>query len=154
MKKFNMKTLFDQETCHELQSRMNKLSSNSQALWGKMNVAQMLAHCKEAFKVPLMEKSPPRMFMGYLMGWMMKSKLYNETPWGKNLPTAPNFKITDDRNFEKEKGELQALVTAFNKANPAQVEKIVHPFFGKLTGEQWGKAMYKHMDHHLTQFGA
>jgi hypothetical protein len=148
-----MKSLFDKEAYEEIISRFGKLNTQSQRQWGKMDAAQMMAHCKEAFKVPLSEKSPPRMFMGLLLGWMMKGKMHDEAPWKKNLPTAPQFIIKGERNFEKEKSELISLITQFNKANPSAVEKIVHPFFGKFTGEQWGKAMYKHLDHHLTQFG-
>ncbi len=148
-----MKSLFDKDTYDEILRRINALSPQSQHLWGKMEVAQMLAHCKEAFKVPLSEHKYPRIFMGLLLGWMMKAKLYNESPWGKNLPTAPNFLIKDTRNFELEKKELTDLITKFNTAGPGNVGKFPHPFFGTLTPEQWGMGMYKHLDHHLQQFG-
>lgn len=148
-----MQNLFDQSTYNEIIERMNKLTPASKAKWGKMNVAQMLAHCKEAFKVPLSEKKLPRMFMGMLLGWMIKSKLYNEEPWKKNLPTAPNFIIRDEREFDKEKEGLTELVNRFFHAGPGGISRYPHPFFGKFTPEQWGKGMYKHLDHHLNQFG-
>jgi hypothetical protein len=148
-----MKSLFDNIAYTEIKNRMASLTAQSHRQWGKMDVAQMLAHCKEAFKVPLSEKSPPKIFPLYLIGWMMKSKLYNDSAWAKDLPTAPNFKITDPRDFEKEKAELTELVNRFHQSSPSAIEKIVHPVFGKYTGEQWGMSMYKHLDHHLTQFG-
>ena len=148
-----MKNLFDKDSYEEIIRRINTLTPASQRLWGKMEVAQMLAHCKEAFKVPLSDKKIPRMFIGYLLGWMMRSKLYNETPWGKNLPTAPNFLIKDERDFNTEKNGLLELITKFNRLGAGNVGKFPHPFFGKLTQEQWGKSMYKHLDHHLSQFG-
>jgi hypothetical protein len=148
-----MKNLFNKSTLEEVVNRLNQLTPQSQRQWGKMEVAQMLAHCKEAFKVPLMEKSPPRMFIGILLGWMMKPKLYNESPWKQNLPTAPQFIIKDKRNFEVEKNELLPLINKFHNDSPQRIATIVHPMFGKYTGEQWGKAMYKHLDHHLQQFG-
>ena len=148
-----MKNLFDKDSYEEIIRRINTLTPASQRLWGKMEVAQMLAHCKEAFKVPLSDKKIPRMFIGYLLGWMMRSKLYNETPWGKNLPTAPNFLIKDGRDFNTEKNGLMELITKFNSLGAGNVGKFPHPFFGKLTQEQWGKSMYKHLDHHLSQFG-
>ncbi len=149
-----MKNLFDKPAYEEIISRMNKLSANSQQQWGKMDVAQMLAHCKEAFKVPLSESPLKRSFLGLLIGWMIKDKLHNDVPWKHNLPTAPQFIIKDSRNFEKEKNELLSLINKFHAGNPAVIEKIVHPMFGKFSGEQWGMAMYKHIDHHLMQFGA
>lgn len=147
-----MKNLFDKTVYEEISGRMDKLTAENQRQWGKMNVGQMLAHCKEAFKVPLSEKSPPKIYPMCLIGWMIKGKLYDDAPWKQNLPTAPHFKISDERNFEKEKAELTVLVSRFHQSSPAAIEKIIHPVFGKYTGEQWGKAMYKHLDHHLKQF--
>ena len=148
-----MKSLFDTGTYNEITERINKLTPQSQRQWGKMNVAQMLAHCKEAFKVPLSDKKMPRMFLGLLVGWMVKAKLYNDSPWKRNLPTAPNFIIKDDKDFEKEKKELTGLITQFYNGGPANVGKFPHPMFGSFSSEQWGKSMYKHLDHHFQQFG-
>ncbi len=148
-----VKSLFDKDVFDETISRVNQLNGNSLALWGKMNVAQMLAHCKVAFGVPLSDKPMPRMFLGLLMGWMMKKKLYNNEPWKHNLPTAPNFIIKDERNFAEEKSELISLVTEFNSRGPKNIGKFPHPFFGTYTKEQWGLSMWKHLDHHLKQFG-
>ncbi len=148
-----MKSLFDKEAYDEILRRINSLTPQSQRGWGKMEVAQMLAHCKEAFKVPLSDKKMPRIFMGLMLAWMMKSKMYNESPWKKNLPTAPSFLIKDQREFDLEKGELTELISKFYTAGRGNVGKFPHPFFGKFTQEQWGKSMYKHLDHHLKQFG-
>jgi hypothetical protein len=148
-----MKNLFDKDTYAEITSRINALTPQSQRQWGKMDVAQMLAHCKEAFKVPLSDKKMPRMFMGILIGWAFKKKLHNESPWKQNLPTAPNFIIKDSRDFEKEKQELMDLINQFHNGGLNKVGRFPHPMFGTFTTEQWGKSMYKHLDHHLMQFG-
>lgn len=148
-----MKNLFDQNTYEEIISRLNALTPQTQRQWGKMNAAQMLAHCKEAFKMPLSEKKLPRMFIGLLLGWAFKKKLYNDEPWKKGLPTAPNFIIKDERDFEKEKSGLTDLINRFYTGGPEKVGRYPHPMFGNFTSEQWGQAMYKHMDHHLMQFG-
>lgn len=148
-----MKNLFDKETHTEIINRINCLTPDTQRQWGKMIVSQMLAHCKEAFKVPLSDKKMPRNIMGLLIGWAFKKKLYNEDPWKKNLPTAPNFIIKDERDFEKEKQELTGMINQFYKGGPDNVGKFPHPMFGSFTAEQWGKSMYKHLDHHFMQFG-
>ncbi len=147
-----MQSLFDLTVYNNIVDRINKLTPQSRAQWGKMNVAQMLAHCKEAFKVPLSEKEIPRIFLGRLIGWAIKSKLYNEEPWKKNLPTDPNFLIKDERIFLDEKKELLDLVNKFYLSGMGGISKYPHPFFGALTPGQWGKSMYKHLDHHLCQF--
>ena len=147
-----MQSLFDTNTYTEVIDRINTLSPASTAQWGKMNVAQMLAHCKAAFRVPLSEKKLPRMFVGRIIGPLIKSKLYNESPWKQNLPTAPEFIIKDERNFDKEKRELLDLLYKFHAAGPDGIGQFPHPFFGTFTKEQWGMSMYKHLDHHLKQF--
>ena len=148
-----LRNLFDQATYRDTVERLNRLTPESERLWGKMTVSQMLAHCKRAFRVPLSEVPMPRMFLGRLLGWMAKPKLYNNTPWGKSLPTSPSFIIRDERNFEKEKTALLELVEQFHTRGPEKVGLYPHPFFGKLTKEQWGVSMWKHIDHHLRQFG-
>lgn len=148
----DIKNLFDTIAYNDIVNRLNNLQPESQRQWGKMSVAQMMAHCKEAFKVPLSEMPMPRMLLGRLVGGMIKYKLYNNTPWQQGLPTAPNFVIKNEREFEIEKNGLLELVTRFYTAGPQGAGKYPHPFFGTLTPEQWGKSMWKHLDHHLRQF--
>lgn len=148
-----MKNLFEKDTYDEITNRINALTPETPNQWGKMNVAQMLAHCKEAFTVPLSEKKLPRMFLGLLIGWAFKKKLYNDDPWKKNLPTAPNFIIKGERNFDTEKKDLTDMINRFYEGGPGKVGRHPHPMFGSYTSDQWGKSMYKHLDHHLHQFG-
>lgn len=149
-----MKSIFQNDAYNEIISRLNKLNPNSDRQWGKMDVSQMMAHCCGPIRVGLSDKPMPRAFIGLLLGWMMKSKLYNDSPWGKDLPTAKEFYVRDARDFETEKKNLSALLEQFHKKGEASVGKYPHPFFGKFSGEQWGKSIYKHMDHHLRQFNA
>ena len=148
-----MKNLFDHGVYMEVVMRLNNLEPTSQRQWGKMDVAQMLAHCTAACKVPLSEKKLPRMFLGVLLSWMIKSKMYDDQPWKKNLPTSPEFVMKDPKDFEEEKKQLLELVERFYQARPGGISKYPHPFFGHFTPTQWGQSMYKHLDHHLQQFG-
>jgi hypothetical protein len=149
-----MQSLYDKTAYNEIMDRLTKLSPQAVPAWGKMNVSQMMAHCSEALRVPLSDQKMPRMFMGRLLGWVFKKQLSLDKPYKKSLPTAPAFIIKDDRNFEKERNQLSELITSFFNRGPEKTGKYPHPFFGTLTKEQWGKAMYKHTDHHLQQFGA
>ena len=148
-----MKNLLNKETYQELTSRLQKLQPDSKALWGKMNVAQMLAHVSIAYKVPLSDTATPRMFVGRLIGWAIKPMMYNDKPWKKNLPTAPSFIITNERDFNTELLGQLTLVEKFHTSTPENIGRHPHPMFGKFTTEQWGNAMYKHLNHHLEQFG-
>jgi len=78
--------------------------------------------------------------------------MYNDKPWRKGLPTAPQLKVVDDKDFKEEKAILEQLVDAFHQLDNREVWNP-HPLFGKFTKEQYGQMEYKHLDHHLRQFG-
>ncbi|NER15144.1 DUF1569 domain-containing protein [Leptobacterium flavescens] len=149
-----MKSIFEESSYQELQNRLEQLDEKTQPTWGKMNAAQMCAHCQGPLNVGL-EKIALRNRPGLLKRLLfraVRSSLYNDRPWKQSLPTARQFVINDDRDFHKEKDMLSALITEFHQAKNKE-NWIVHPYFGKFTPEQWGKMQYKHMDHHLRQFG-
>jgi hypothetical protein len=118
-----------------------------------MNVAQMLAHCQQPLRVAYGELKLKQGLMGILFGRIIKKKLSGEQPFKKNLPTDKSFKITEPREFEKEKQQLISLVKKFSSEGPAALTKHPHPFFGKLSIEEWDNLSWKHLDHHLQQFG-
>lgn len=148
-----MKNLFQLENKEEIVSRINKLTPNSQKKWGKMDVAQMMAHCSAAFEVALSERKRPRVFLGYLFGRMAKKQFVYSTEYTKNSPTDSTFKIVDTRDFEKEKARLLSFIDRFYHFGPEGIHEAMHPFFGKMTGLEWAQLKYNHLHHHLSQFG-
>ena len=118
-----------------------------------MTVSQMLAHSQTTIEVALGDRTLKGGLMAFLFGKMAKKKLVKEAPFKKNLPTAPSFIIKGGRNFNEEKEKLVTLVQHFGKSDPEEIAKRPHPFFGKLTTEEWNILQSKHLDHHLTQFG-
>ena len=79
--------------------------------------------------------------------------MYNEKLWKKNMPTTRQFKVEDEMDFAKEKKALLGLINDFYATRDLK-ERKSHPAFGHFTYEQWGQMQYKHLDHHLRQFGA
>ncbi len=152
--KINMQNLYEQPVYEAILERIKSLTPNQKPLWGKMNAAQMLAHCCVAFSVPLADKALPRPLLGRMFGWMIKSKLYDEVPYKKSLPTSPAFIIKDEKNFEEEQEKLLNLTSEFFTKGKKNTGRFPHPIFGTFTPDQWGISMYKHLDHHLRQFGA
>jgi Protein of unknown function (DUF1569) len=147
-----MKTIFDKTTREELISRINSLNENSSAQWGKMNVYQMLKHCTIWEEMILGKKKYKQLFMGRLFGKMaLRNNLKDEKPLGRNSPTMPGFKITENGNVEEQKKKWIALI---EEEKDFANHDFVHPFFGKMTKEQIGHFAYKHTDHHLRQFNA
>ncbi len=148
-----MKNIFQPEALEEIKQRINNLQPNTQRQWGKMEVAQMMAHCSAALEVAAGQKFPPRIFIGRLLGPFIKSVFLNDKPLKRNTPTDKSFLVIDQRNFEKEKARLINLATQFSAGGEAKCTTHPHSFFGKLTPGEWGIGMYKHLDHHLRQFG-
>ncbi|WP_184550702.1 DUF1569 domain-containing protein [Mucilaginibacter sp. FT3.2] len=146
-----MKTIFDKATRTELIARINMLNENSTAQWGKMNVYQMLKHCSLWEEMVLGKTRYKQSFLGMLFGKMaLKGILNDDRPIKKNLPTVPGFKITGNGNVPAERARWIALIEEHNRVtNP----NFIHPFFGKMSPEQTGRFAYKHIDHHLKQFG-
>ncbi|MBX7051282.1 MAG: DUF1569 domain-containing protein [Flavobacteriales bacterium] len=149
-----MKNLFEQEAYQEVISRIESLHPQSQRQWGKMDVAQMLAHCANALEVANGDRELRRGLMGYLFGGMMKKKYVYGTEYRKNDPTDPTFKITDDRVFESEKNRLLQHIHRFHQAGEAGIGSRMHSFFGQMTAKEWAQLSYNHLNHHLNQFGA
>ncbi len=148
-----MNSLFEKNTYQAMVDRVHQLQPSTASKWGKMNVAQMLTHCARTYAVPLSTTTMPRLFMGRLIAWLFKPTMYNEKPWKQNLPTSPEFVVKEDKNFDVEKANLLDLMQKFYDKGEAGIGDKVHPFFGKFTASQWGITMYKHLDHHLQQFG-
>lgn len=148
-----MKTVYDKTTVEELISRLDKLTPETQALWGKMNAAQMIEHCSIGMETIRGTRVIKRVFIGYLFGKMMKPSFYNEKPFKKNLPTAKELTIVNTVDFNKAKAEIIEHLKAIQTGGPENCTTKPHAFFGHLTPEQWGIGMYKHLDHHLQQFG-
>jgi len=149
-----MKSLFNSEAHEEILSRVNQLSESSERQWGKMRVEQMLHHCQFPLKISLGSYNPnnkPNLMLK-LMGKFFKKSLYNDKLWRQGLPTAKGLKVVDDKNFEEEKKVLVGLINDFHNEKTRK-EWDPHPTFGSFTREQWGQMQYKHLDHHLRQFG-
>ncbi len=148
-----MKSLFNESDSNELIQRVKRLSPDAKAQWGKMEVAQMLAHAQRPMMSAYGELKAKRGLMGIMFGKMAKKKLTGDQPFQRNLPTDRNFVVRDQRNFEEERQKLILSVQRFMQVGPHGITKDPHPFFGPMTSEEWDRLMWNHLDHHLRQFG-
>jgi hypothetical protein len=86
-----MKTLFQAATVDEVQQRLGLLHPNSERQWGKMDAAQMLAHCSAWMDMASGLDNPPRVLIGYIFGRMAKSTVISDDPIRRNMPTAKSL---------------------------------------------------------------
>ena len=146
-----MKSLFNDDAFAEIKQRIEKLEENSSRQWGKMNAAQMAWHCQGPLNI-MLQKNDYGLKPNWFAKVFFKKSLYNDKTWRKNLPTAKFLKATSDKDFNTEKDKLKALVDEVGN-NRKKVDWGTHPGFGYFTDQQWGQMQYKHLDHHLRQFG-
>ena len=149
-----MKTIFEKETYDELLTRLGNVSPECKRQWGKMTPCQMMEHTARVLEMATSEEQPiKQIFLGKAISWIFKKSFLGEKPFGKNAPTGPDYVIKDEPELEQTRERLKQLITKFHSLGSEGLDGNVHPFFGKLTGKQWGETQYKHVDHHLRQFG-
>lgn len=150
-----MKNLFDAAMANQIKTRLGSLEPQSERRWGKMTPARMLAHCAVSMQWAVGEVVPERgPLPTRLLGRLVKPMVFRDDgPLRENSPTAKSLIIADERDFGKERERLTGLIDKFAAGGPAGCTKYPHTFFGKLTPEEWAILMYKHLDHHLRQFG-
>ncbi len=150
-----IKNILDSVAYESIKKRIENLQPNAERVWGKMDSAQMLAHCSVPIeqaigKTPFVDES--NFLSKTLIRWVVLRKI-KQGAFGRNLPTAKSFYITDERLFALEKQRLLAnLSHFFEKGQKGSF--MPHPSFGNFSAKQWGELTHLHLDHHLSQFSA
>lgn len=145
--------LFAADARASMRARLQTLRPDSPRQWGRMNAAQMLAHCTAAFGDACGDREVRQVWIGKLIGPLALKYVLGDRPMQKNAPTAAALRIGDDRDFAVERERLEAILGRFCAEGPSAADGRVHVLFGRMSGDEWGRLLYKHLDHHLRQFG-
>src|SRR5690554_4269810 len=149
-----MQNIFDLKVTEELISRINQLNPTTSPHWGKMNVSQMLAHCNVVYEMVYTDQHPkPNGFVKFILKLFVKQAVVNEMPYKRNSKTAPAFIIADKRDFEVERERLIEYNLKTQKLGQDHFHQKEYHSFGTLTITEWNNLFYKHLNHHLEQFG-
>jgi len=150
-----VKNLFDVALAQELQSRLSQLTPESPRQWGKMTAAQAVAHCALSFDMASGVSNPPPGSIGLrILGRLIRPiVLRDDEPIRRNVQTSPSLVVADQRDLTRERERLRIAIDRFVAEGPTGCTTHPHFLFGKLTPDQWAILMYKHVDHHLRQFG-
>jgi hypothetical protein len=97
-----VKNLFQPDAVNEVISRIDKLPPTTQPQWGKMDVAQMMAHCSATLDAASGRVVLPRLLIGRLLGPFVRPALTNNRAFSKNSLTDKNFVIADKRDFARD----------------------------------------------------
>lgn len=148
-----MQNIFNDEDRAAIESRFTRLQPAAQRKWGKMNAAQMLAHCAVTLETPLGDRQEKRTLIGRLLAPLVRTSVLGEAPLRRNTPTDAHCVIADERQFFEEQRRVLETLARLCDRGPSAADHRLHSFFGTLSGQDWGRLVYKHLDHHLRQFG-
>lgn len=152
-----MKDLFNPIMVEEIKQRILQLRPESERQWGTLIVAEALAHCTSGIQMAMGVIQPKRAsFPANLLGPLIKPLVFrDDKPLRRNSPSSPELFFADSTQCElqHERSRLIAAIDGFASQGAACCTSNPHPFFGRLNPEQWAILMYKHLDHHLRQFG-
>lgn len=144
---------YDDNTYEALLGRIARLAPDAVPKWGKMNGAQMCAHCAEIAEVAHGKALEGTPFFIRLMGGLIKKMVLKEKPYPRGSKTHPQFVISGSEDLEEQKARLLKVLESMHSAGRAAAGETSHPIFGAMTPDEHGWLTYKHLDHHLTQFG-
>lgn len=149
-----MENVLTQSGFEIMRDRINQLTPNSKAEWGRMSVSQMLAHLNVAYEMTFENIHPkPNRLMKFILKMLVKKSVVGPKPYPRNGKTAPQFIIKDERDFIAEKSRLMSYTEKSKDLGEAHFEGKESHSFGALTAQEWNVMFSKHLDHHLTQFG-
>ncbi|MES2701178.1 MAG: DUF1569 domain-containing protein [Bacteroidota bacterium] len=147
-------SIFQKDVADKIIARINTLTPAAQPQWGKMNVSQMLAHCNVTYELVYDNKHPnPNGFVKLLLKLFVKNAVVSETPYKHNSRTAPVFLVTTEKKFNTEKERLINYITRTQQLGEKEFDGKPSNSFGPLSKTEWNNMFYKHLDHHLRQFG-
>ena len=149
-----MKNIFTIEVTNEVIQRIENLTPETNPNWGKMSVSQMLTHCCVTYEMVYTDKHPkPNALTRWILKSFVKKIVVSEKPFTKNGKTAPQFIIKNETDFKAEKTRLITFIIKTKALGETEFEGKESHSFGKLTAKEWNNSFYKHLDHHLRQFG-
>ncbi|HYD91420.1 MAG TPA: DUF1569 domain-containing protein [Flavobacterium sp.] len=148
-----MESLFDKQGNQNIVDRINQLTPITLSQWGKMTVSQMLEHCQQPIKVSFGTLELKPNLISFLFGKSAKRQMLTQPRFKKSLPTVKEFKIIHEPNFEEARKQLIEMVSKYADEGHSAIKVSKHPFFGNMTMEEWDILQWKHLDHHLKQFG-
>jgi hypothetical protein len=150
-----MENVFDAKDAQNYIDRINNLTPETHGLWGKMTVDQMLAHCNVSYEMvyePEKHKKPGSIAK-FILKTFVKSKVVGDKAYPQNGPTAPQFIVSERKNFEEEKKRLIGFIQKTQQLGASAFDGKESFSFGRLKAQEWNNMFAKHLNHHLAQFG-
>ena len=147
-----MRSLWDPTAAEELLGRLDRLTADTPARWGKFTCPDMVAHLNESIRMALGDITPASKNLP-IRFFPLKQLIIYVLPFPKGAPTAPDLLVRSGRAVWADEVKLFRELLARLVAQPLDRSWPAHPAFGSMDRRSWGVLGYRHMSHHLTQFG-
>jgi len=147
-----MRSILNESDRAAICTRLRSLSASSTARWGRLSVTGMLQHLRLSASMAVGELAVASGNKRAFQVFPLKHLILYMLPFPKGAPTAPELKPDTAATFEEERTAVLALLERIG-TGPREGTGPAHPLFGPLSFREWGAATYKHVDHHLKQFG-
>ena len=146
-----MKLIWEDGTRRELNDRVGELSWDRRAEWGTFTAPKMVCHLADSLKMAMgdLPVAPRHLPIRYPP---LKQLIIYVAPFPKGAPTAPELLARAPKDWSSDVQDVQALLARAGSSRTSDAWPE-HPAFGKLSTRAWGVLIYRHMDHHLRQFG-
>jgi hypothetical protein len=145
-------TIFDATSRQRLLDRIDRLQPNSARRWGRMTPNEMICHLEDSLRCAT-GITPAHCRQSLMSTRLASWIIIHVIPWPKGkAKTVKEMQATRPGEFETDRQRLQTMLSAAAERGRAG-EWAPHPAFGNLTGRDYGVLIYRHIDHHLTQFG-
>ena len=139
----------------EIERRLATLTPDTRPGWGRMSASGMVCHLTDAFDAVLGHRPSSYRSTRMERTVVRLLALSLPVPWPKGVPTVAEVDQerggTAPGEFAADMGRLRAALHDFVTRLPR--ESFSHPIFGPLSKAEWGRWGYRHVDHHLRQFG-
>lgn len=147
-----MHTLWNESDRTAVIARLGRLSPTATPQWGTLTAPKMVTHVTDALRAGFGEL-PVERFPGPLQHWPLNALVIYVLPWPKGAPTAPELLARTPAEWQEGIAALTAAIDRFAARSP-QDTWVPHAAFGHINGKAWGRLQFRHLDHHLRQFGS
>ena len=159
-------TLFDRSARAGIHERLDRLSPESVPHWGQMPARQMVCHVADQLRIAVgdTETGSRKIVVrlgrrevaaspGLLRFKTARHFLVHSLPWPRaRVDAPPEMLRTLPGEWGADIAALHALVDRVGTRGPSE-QWGIHPWFGVVSGQEWGLLCWRHLDHHLRQFG-
>lgn len=143
-------TLLSDADRAQIVARLRRVTPDRVPLWGTFTAPRMLCHVTDQLRIAtgiIIGRHRDTLMRRTLSKWLV---VYSsmQAPPGK-VQTVPEMLSTAPTGWD---ADMATCIRLINEVGRGRANGR-HPAFGPLTGPEWGRIAWKHLDHHLRQFG-